>query len=57
MPKRREKILSLFGPLSLFVLLMVWAGVLILGYALMYWAAIRRLSPAVSPLPSGLICI
>ena len=36
--RQREKFLSLFGPLSLFVLLGIWATVLIIGYALLYWA-------------------
>jgi len=36
--RQREKYLSLFGPLSLFFLLGLWAFVLILGYALLYWA-------------------
>src|SRR4051812_40904727 len=37
--RRREKILSLFGPLSLFVLLAIWASVLILGYTLVFWGS------------------
>ncbi len=36
--KRQETLLSYFGPLSLPLLLVFWAGVLILGYALLYWA-------------------
>jgi hypothetical protein len=35
--RQREKILSLFGPLSLFVLLGIWAAVLIFGYTLVFW--------------------
>ena len=34
---QRETWLSYFGPLSLLVLLSVWAGVLISGYALIHW--------------------
>jgi hypothetical protein len=37
--RQREKILSLFGPLSLFVLLGIWATVLILGYTLVFWGS------------------
>src|SRR5947207_898599 len=36
--KRREKSLSLFGPLSLLLLLVIWAAGLILSYALILWA-------------------
>ncbi len=34
---RREYYLSYFGPLSLILLIVVWAGVLILGFALVQW--------------------
>jgi hypothetical protein len=36
--KRQENYLSYFGPLSLPLLLGFWAGVLIAGFALLYWA-------------------
>jgi hypothetical protein len=36
--KRREAYLSFYGPLSLIVLLMVWAVGLILGFAFLHWA-------------------
>lgn len=36
--KRQENYLSYFGPLSLPLLLGFWAGVLILGFALLYWS-------------------
>jgi hypothetical protein len=36
--KRRESWLSYFGPLSLLLLLSVWAGGLICGFALIHWA-------------------
>jgi hypothetical protein len=36
--RQREKYLSLFGPLSLFFLLALWALVLILGYSFLLWA-------------------
>lgn len=35
----RESLLSIYGPLSLIVLLSVWAYVLILGFALLHWGA------------------
>lgn len=37
-PRRRENWLSVFGPLSLLLLLSVWAVVLITGFALLHWA-------------------
>ena len=37
-PRRRESWLSYFGPLSLLLLLSVWAGGLICGFALIHWA-------------------
>src|SRR5713226_4930034 len=36
--KRRESFLSFFGPLSLLLLLSVWAAGLIVGFALLYWS-------------------
>lgn len=36
--RRRESWLSYFGPLSLLLLLSVWAGGLIIGFALIHWA-------------------
>ncbi|MFB3812915.1 MAG: potassium channel family protein [Terriglobales bacterium] len=44
--KRREVLLSLFGPLSLILLLSVWALSLIFGFALLQWAFRTRLSGA-----------
>jgi len=35
--RRRETWLSFFGPLSLILLLSVWAGGLIIGFALLHW--------------------
>ncbi|HEV7397728.1 MAG TPA: potassium channel family protein [Pyrinomonadaceae bacterium] len=43
-PKRREKSFSLFGPMSLLLLLVFWALGLIFGYALILWAT----DPAIS---------
>ena len=38
-PKRRERFLGYFGPLSLLMLLVVWALALILGFTLVHWSA------------------
>jgi hypothetical protein len=37
-PKRREKYLSYFGPLSLIMLLSMWAVALIFSFAMIHWA-------------------
>ncbi len=37
-PRKRETWLSFFGPMSLILLLSIWAGVLITGFALIHWA-------------------
>jgi hypothetical protein len=37
--KRREALLSIYGPLSLLLLFFMWAGGLIFGFALLHWAA------------------
>ncbi len=36
--RRKEKLLSFFGPLSLIMLLSVWAAALVFGFALVHWA-------------------
>ena len=36
--KKRETFLSVFGPLSLLTLLMVWAASLVFGFAMLHWA-------------------
>jgi hypothetical protein len=36
--KRQETCLSFFGPISLLLLLSLWAGVLITGFALLHWS-------------------
>jgi hypothetical protein len=36
--RRQENYLSYYGPLSLPILLGIWAAVLIIGFALLYWA-------------------
>ena len=40
--KTRETFLSFFGPLSLLVLFMLWAGALICGFGLLYYNASRH---------------
>src|SRR5215831_1899222 len=42
--RRREAFLSYFGPLSLLLLLVVWAAGLVLGFAVFEWAASLPLS-------------
>lgn len=42
--RRREKVLSLFGPLSLLILLAIWAFGLIVGFSLVYWGTHARLN-------------
>jgi len=36
--KRRESVFSYYGPLSLIILLAVWAGAMVVGFALVYYA-------------------
>ena len=42
-PKRRQRFLSVFGPLSVLLLFAFWAGSLILGFALIQWGLGSRL--------------
>jgi hypothetical protein len=42
--KRREKYLGIFGPLSLLLLLALWAVGLIVGYALLHWGLETKLN-------------
>jgi hypothetical protein len=44
--RRKEKILSFFGPLSLIMLLSVWAVGLVVGFALIHWAVGTTFSSA-----------
>lgn len=37
-PRKRETMLSFYGPLSLVILIVVWAGALVLGFALIFYA-------------------
>ena len=36
-PRKRETVFSFYGPLSLILLLVVWAGVMLLGFGLLYF--------------------
>jgi len=51
--KRRESYLSYFGPLSLLGLLIAWAALLIVGFALVHWAGGSSLYVAAPGLPRG----
>jgi ion channel len=42
--KRRDKYLAMFGPLSLLLLLTLWAAGLIFGYAMLHWGFETKLS-------------
>jgi hypothetical protein len=42
--KRRDKLLATFGPLSLLLLLVMWATGLIFGYALLHWGLETKLN-------------
>jgi len=43
--KRRETFLSIYGPLSILVLFVVWAAFLIFGFGMLYWSAAARHDP------------
>src|SRR4051812_1816092 len=51
LPARRTRagFLSIFGPLSLFAMLAIWAFGLILGFALLHWSLGTPLHSAVGP--------
>src|SRR5256884_3736522 len=44
--KRRETFLGIYGPLSLLVLLTVWAAIVVFGFALLHWAIGSKVVPA-----------
>jgi hypothetical protein len=44
--KRRETFLGIYGPLSLLVLLTVWAASVVFGFALLHWAIGSRMGTA-----------
>src|SRR5580698_2130894 len=45
-PRRRETFFSYYGPLSLILLLMVWAAAMVVGFGLLYYAAGSPLNDA-----------
>jgi hypothetical protein len=47
--KRRDNLLGYFGPLSLLFLLLSWAALLIVAFALLHWAWGTRLTGTVTP--------
>ena len=47
--RRRETFLSIFGPLSLLVLLTLWATTLVLGFACIHWAIGARIGSLSGP--------
>lgn len=51
--RRRESYLSYFGPLSLLGLLGVWAVLLVIGFALVHWAAGSSMNVAAPGQPGG----
>src|SRR5436853_55436 len=52
---RRESFLGYFGPLSLILLLVLWAGSLIFGFALLQFGAGRHLKLSGEPITFGLL--
>jgi len=46
--KRRELFLSIYGPLSLLGLLVVWAATVVLGFAIIHWGLGSKIGPYVS---------
>ncbi|HEY6246216.1 MAG TPA: potassium channel family protein [Pyrinomonadaceae bacterium] len=48
-PQLREWVLSIFGPLSLFILLAIWTTALIFGYAFVFWGFHERLGVSGEP--------
>ena len=52
-PKRRESYLSYFGPLSLLGLLVVWAILLVFGFAFLHYASGSSMNVATPGLPQG----
>lgn len=51
--KRRESYLSYYGPLSLLGLLVAWAVLLVIGFALVHWAAGSSINVLTPGLPGG----
>jgi hypothetical protein len=50
-PRRRETFFSYYGPLSLILLLMVWAAAMVVGFGLLYYAAGSPLNDATAAHP------
>ncbi len=48
-PRRRETVLSYYGPLSLIFLLVVWAAAMVLGFGFIYFAAGSPFNDAAQP--------
>src|ERR1700730_14549731 len=44
--RAREGVLSVFGPISLILLLVTWVGLLVLAFALLHWGGGPRLEAA-----------
>ena len=55
--KRREALLSVYGPLSLLLLFFMWAVGLIFSFALLHWAARSAEVSFRESSPFGLTCI
>lgn len=54
-PNRRESFLAYFGPLSVILLLILWASGLILGFALLQYGAGEHIKGANEPVTFGLL--
>jgi len=48
-PRKRETVLSYYGPLSLIILLVVWAAAMIVGFAFIYYAGGSPFNDATRP--------
>src|SRR5207237_1487231 len=47
--KRRETLLSIFGPLSLLMLLVIWAATLVFAFTLIHWAIGSQINSGSAP--------
>ncbi|MGA9780583.1 MAG: potassium channel family protein, partial [Terracidiphilus sp.] len=48
-PRKRETAFSYYGPLSLILLLIVWAGSMVVGFALIFYSLGSRFNDAAEP--------
>ncbi len=48
-PRKRETVLSYYGPLSLIILLVVWAAAMVVGFALIFYAGGSPFNDAAQP--------